>query len=309
MAFLQRHLKRMLAFSTISHAGMMLVGFALLDSKALAGTALLVLAHGLLKGGLFLVCGLVLIQLRQIDELRLHGAGRRLRWSAALWFLGSVGLIGIPYVGSFLGHSLIEDGATVVGIEWVQPFLMVGAGLASAALLRAGARVFLGWGPAEDPMLSPQPPESPSERDAALPLMGAVATVAIVLGLVVSVVPGLQTRAEHGAERFRDHAAYAQLVLHGKPETPTPALPYTIERATGESWGYGIGSLVLALAGAAFGLWWQRLPELGRAAGTRILGPPVHVLKAAHSGIVGDYILWIAIGTAVLGGVWAFTLR
>jgi multicomponent Na+:H+ antiporter subunit D len=58
MCFLQRHLKRLLAYSTISHAGVMLAAIALLDPKSLAGGANLVLAHGFLKGGLFLAVGI-----------------------------------------------------------------------------------------------------------------------------------------------------------------------------------------------------------------------------------------------------------
>jgi multicomponent Na+:H+ antiporter subunit D len=310
MAFLQRHLKRMLAYSTISHAGVMLVGIGLLDSKALAGTANLVLSHGLLKGGLFLVCGLVLLQLRDIDELRLRGAGRRLPWTGALWGLGTLGLVGIPYVGSFLGHSLVGDGATVVGIHWVQPLLMVATGVSCAAMLRAGARVFLGWGAAEDGLLTKQDPEEPRERTAFVPLMVAVAGVAIVLGLAASVVPGLQQRTEQDAGRFRDRAAYTQLVLHGRPMKQTPQAPFAIEPATTAGWAYGFGSLAIALLGAAFGLWRARLlPRRVRELGRRGLSPPITVLKQAHSGIIGDYLLWIAIGTAVLGGVWAVTLR
>ena len=38
-------------------------------------------------------------------------------------------------------------------------------------------------------------------------------------------------------------------------------------------------------------------------------GPPIHVLRAAHSGIIGDYVTWIVVGTAVVGGIWAVTLR
>jgi hypothetical protein len=34
----------------------------------------------------------------------------------------------------------------------------------------------------------------------------------------------------------------------------------------------------------------------------------VNVLKAAHSGVVGDYVMWLTLGTAVLGGVWILTL-
>ena len=40
-----------------------------------------------------------------------------------------------------------------------------------------------------------------------------------------------------------------------------------------------------------------------------MLAPPLHALKAAHSGIIGDYLLWIVLGTTVIGGVWAITLR
>jgi multicomponent Na+:H+ antiporter subunit D len=308
MAFLQRHLKRMLAYSTICHAGIMLAGIALLESKGLAGTANLVLSHGLLKGGLFFVCGLVLLQLKGIDELRLHGAGRPLSAAALLWGVGAVGLVGMPFVGTFLGHSLVDEGATSVGSEWLQPLLMVAAGVSSAALLRAGARVFLSWGPREDELLSREPEEGPAEQTASVPMMVAVASVAIALGLVASVVPGLQQRSEHAADRFRDRHAYVQRVLHGRARPPTARPPFTVENAPASSWGYGLGSLAVAVAGAAFGLWRRRLPPLVRRAG-RWTTPPLDVLKAAHSGIVGDYLLWAAAGTVVLGGVWAVVLR
>jgi multicomponent Na+:H+ antiporter subunit D len=310
MCFLQRHLKRMLAYSTIAHAGIVLVGIGLLDSKALAGAASLVLAHGLLKAGLFLLCGIVLLRLREIDELRLHGAGRGQPLLAALWGLGAAGLIGIPYVGVFLGHSLVDDGAAAAHIHWLQPLLMLTEAVSAGALLRAGARIFLGWGPKDDPLLTPEPPEKPSGREAAAtPLLLGAAALAIVLGLTVSLVPGLQQRTEQGAERFRDHADYVARVLHGTPMPAPPRARFALQAATTSSWAYGVGALAIAVAVAAFGLWRARLPTLVRELGTRTLGPPVQVVREAHSGIVGDYLLWLAIGTAVIGGVWAFTLR
>ncbi|MFN2628268.1 MAG: hypothetical protein ABR569_06495 [Gaiellaceae bacterium] len=137
------------------------------------------------------MCGILLVQLRGIDELALHGAGVKLRLAAALWGLGAVALAGAPYVGSFLGHSLVEEGAGLAGMPWVQPLLLVASAVSGAALLRAGARVFLGWGPKDDALLSPEPPREPAGREAALPLMAGVAVVMIALGLVASVVPGL----------------------------------------------------------------------------------------------------------------------
>ena len=54
MCFSQHNLKRLLAFSTISHMGVMLIGFGLLNPEGLAGTAVYVLGHAGAKGGLFL---------------------------------------------------------------------------------------------------------------------------------------------------------------------------------------------------------------------------------------------------------------
>jgi multicomponent Na+:H+ antiporter subunit D len=308
MCFLQRHLKRMLVFSTIAEAGIMLAGIALLNARSLAGTADLVLAHGLLKAGLFLVCGLVIVQLREVDELRLHGAGRRLPFSAAFWLVGTIGMIGVPYVGVFLGHSLIDDGAVSQHAEWLQPITMIAAGVTAGTLLRAWARVFLGWGPREDDLLTREPEEEPAEQRAFVPFMRATAAVALALGLAVSVVPGLERRTDEAAQRFVDRAALAAQVLHGAEPTAPPRLARDIPPPSGASIAYGIGSAVLALAVAAFGLWRGRLPFALRRPVWRALGPPIGVVRAAHSGIVGDYVLWIVAGTGLIGAVWAFTL-
>ena len=308
MSFLQQHLKRMLAYSTICHAGIMLSGIALLDPKSLAGVADLVLAHGLVKGSLFLVCGLVLLQLQDIDELRLHGKGRALSAAAVLWFAGAIAMIGVPYVGLFLGHSLLDDGAAAEGIHWLQPLTVVAQAVSAGALLRAGARTFLGWGPKEDPLLTPEPRESSIEGTAAVPLMIAVTAVMLALGVAASVVPGLEQRTEAGAARFVDRAAYAARILHDVPGHTRPSLPYDLRAASGSSVRYGVLATGLAFAVAAFGLWYQRLPGALRRGARRLLGPPVGIVRAAHSGIVGDYVLWIVAGTALIGAVWAFTL-
>jgi multicomponent Na+:H+ antiporter subunit D len=309
MAFLQRHVKRLLAYSTISHMGIALVGIALLDVKSLAGAADLVLSHGLLKGSLFLCAGILLLRFDDIDELRLRGKGRSLPLVGIMFGLGALALSGLPYVGSYLGHAQIDEGATANGIDWVQPLLMIAAGVSSAAILRAGARVFLGWGPAEDPLLSPEPSESAPERSASMPALLAVTAVALVLGLVVSVVPGLGQRVEDAAARARDRGAYVENVLQGH-QTPAPAhLAVAVEHTATDSVLYGFGGAVIAVAFAFLGLYHRRLPELVRTSARKALGPPVTALRLAHSGLIGDYVMWITLGTAVVGGVWALLLR
>jgi multicomponent Na+:H+ antiporter subunit D len=299
MALLQRHLKRMLAYSVVCHIGIMLAGIGMLSARGLAGAADMLLAHGLVTAGLFLAVGVFVVRLRSADELQLHGRAAGMRPLGALWALAALGLAGAPYVGDYLGHALIDDAAAGSGRAWVSPFLWLAGALASAALLRAGGRIFLGLGPRTDPHLSPEmEAESPARGGSAV--LVAVTAAVIVPGSVVSVVPGLASRSEYAAARFVDRSAYAAHVLDGKPLPRAPHLPLSLEPASTETILYGLGASLLAVALAGL-LLRKRIP--------RVLAPPIHVLKTAHSGIVGDYIMWLTVGTALIGGVWAALLR
>jgi multicomponent Na+:H+ antiporter subunit D len=301
MAFLQRHLKRMIAYSVLCHIGIMLAGIGLLDSSGLAGSELMFLAHALLTAGLFFVAGILHVDHTLIDELHLRGRGRGCWTLAAAWFAGTIGLIGTPYLGIYLGHGLIDEGASQVGRPWVLALLWLGSALAGAALLRAGARIFLGWGEDDDPLLGKAVEEDPRERQVIRPLLVGVALTAVLLGVAISVVPGLGQRAEYAAGRFRDRAGYAALVLRDRPMAPPPSLPVSIRHTSLESLLYGVGATIFAVGLAALGLRGRRLPES--------LAPPIRILRRLHSGVVGDYVTWAAVGTAVTGGIWALLLH
>jgi multicomponent Na+:H+ antiporter subunit D len=309
MAFLQRHLKRLLAFTVIAHIGVVLCGIAMLTDPGLAAAAHLVLSHAFLTGGLFLACGALGRQFRTVDELRLRGLGRSLPILGAAFGIAALALSGFPYVGDFLGHALLDDALVEHGQEWVAPLVMVATGVSAGAVLRAAARVFVGWGPAEDPLLTPEPSEGSSHDKANLPVMVTITALLVVVGVAMSVVPGLQDRLEHGADRFRDRHAYVEQTLFGRTRTYGRATPAVVHRAQGYSIALGLGSAAIAFVTAAFGLFRRRLPGSARDSGGRALEPSIATLKALHSGIVGDYVMWITVGTAVLGGVWALTLR
>lgn len=309
MAFLQRHLKRMLAYSVVCHIGIMLAGIGLLNVSGLAGAELMFLAHALLTAGLFFVAGILHSDHGVVDELHLRGRGRGCWAPAIAWFAATIGLVGTPYVGIYLGHGLIDDGATELGRPWVLALLWLGSALAGAALLRAGARIFLGWGDADDPLLGKAMEEDPLERDVLRPLLIAVALTAVVLGLAVSVVPGLGQRADYAAARFEDRSGYVGRVLRGRPFPATPSLPVAIEHTSLESLLYGSSATILALGLALVGLYRRRLPRAVSLAARRTLAPPIHVLRELHSGVVGDYVTWVAVGTAVVGGAFALLLH
>ena len=309
MAFLQRHLKRLLAYTVISHVGITLCGIALLDSKALAGAANLVISNGFATAGLFFACGVLLREFRTVDELLLHGRGRALPFLGVVVALAAVALVGVPYIGSFLGHSTLDEGATEHGLRWLPPLLMLATGISAGAVLRAAARIFLGWGPREDSLLTSEPPDEVPETQASRPVMVAVTAVVVLIGIGLGFAPGLEDRSEHASDRFRDRQAYVERTLDGKVRRYGPPAPVVLHRAKPSSIAYGIGALLIAIATAALGLYRRRVPATARRAGARLLDPAVAGLKTVHSGVVGDYVMWITVGTALVGGVWALTLH
>jgi multicomponent Na+:H+ antiporter subunit D len=297
MAFLQRHLKRMLAYSVVCHIGIMLAGVGLLSATGLAGASVMLVAHGLATAGLFFAGGLLLARERSVDELGLRGKGAGRRGLAVLWFAGALALAGPPYIGTFLGHSLIDDAAHAAGRSWALPFLWLAGACASGALLRAGARIFFGWGAESDPLLTPEPAERPPPRGTRTGLTSIVCATATVCAFAVSLVPGLGQRAHSAAQQFENRTAYAAIVLDGKTVPRPPRPPVALEPSSTSTLLYASGAVLVALALAGFGLRPHRAAR------------PVAALKAVHSGVIGDYVAWLTLGTALIGGVWALMLR
>jgi multicomponent Na+:H+ antiporter subunit D len=301
MALLQRHLKRLLAYSTISHSGLFLAGIALLTPKALAGTASYVLAHGLLKGALFLAAGILLAELESVDELKLRGRGRALRATAVVFAAAGIGLAGPPFIGTFLGKSDIEDAGTHLGLGWLPLAMTVASVLSTAAILRAGGRIFAGWGPARDETLTPLPDEKPAGDFGHARRWHLVAPAAVLAaaGLAVSLVPGIAEGSERAADLFRDRHAYVGAVLEGHRVPAPPAPPHEV---TAASLAWATAGTLGALALAAALLFARRRPE-------RIVARPVVLaLRGIHGGHVGHYVTWLVGGAAGLGALFALLL-
>jgi multicomponent Na+:H+ antiporter subunit D len=305
MCVSQRHIKRLLAFSTVSHMGIFLIGLALLNDKALAGVAVYVVAHGLAKAALFMCAGVLLHRFARIDEHRLRGCGRRrdLALVGAIMAAGGVVLGAAPMLGTFFGKSLIEEGALEHGYAWIPAVVTVASILTGGAVLRVAARVFLGWGPA-DPPDDPESEEALEEQAETLEphertpvTMVVPAVVLMVAAIVAGLVPGVVHTAEHAAAHFRDHAAYARTVL----ERPVPFADTEPSKLTAADFLYGSASVLGALAVAALALF-------GRDLLPRALAVPVAALRDLHSGHVGDYAAWFTVALAALGGLFALTL-
>ena len=123
--FRERHIKRLLAFSTISHVGMFLTGVALLTPLGLAGAAVYVIGHALVKAALFLCTGIVLHRLGSVNETHLHGRGRHLKVTGIVFTLAGLGLAGLPPFAIFLGKGWIEASAGLHGVAWITAIMII----------------------------------------------------------------------------------------------------------------------------------------------------------------------------------------
>jgi multicomponent Na+:H+ antiporter subunit D len=303
MCLAQDHLKRLLAFVTISQIGLALIGIGLLTPGAGAGVALLIGADGLLRAGLFVCLGAVLHRCGSVYQSRLHGGGGAMQRAWPVLFVaGTLGLAALPPLGAFSGKALIEAAAVDLGYGWVTVVLIVATALTAAALLRAGARVFFGWGPESAVAIDPREPagedsEVLHSRRRVPAVMLASAAALIVGGLALGAVPGLVDEAQRGAHAFHDRATYAAAVL-GRPLPPGGPVEAAhigaLEVATALLTVLGALVLAAALLGR---------PLFVPPAGLRLVAERAFLrLRRLHSGQIGDYVAWATLGFAVLGG-------
>jgi multicomponent Na+:H+ antiporter subunit D len=312
MCLLQRHLKRLLAYSTIAHMGMFLVALSVGDPESLAGIALFILGHAAVKGALFLCAGILLDRFGSVDEFTLWGAGQRLRgWDGvgvrSIFLLAALGLAGLPPFAAGLGKSLAETAMTEAGAAWGPPFMIIISALTGGAVLRVWLRVAVGAGrkpegieaegmSGDEELMEVDVGEDIPNR--MIISAGALVVIGCGLGLVPSIAAGVTV----AADRFLDADGYVAAVLHGRIGYPPVAGPVPS--------GWDLHGVLLscltvaaACAVAALAVLRPRLP--GGLRPPEVVRTPVRLLRRVHSGRVGDYVVWLLIGVGVTAAILA----
>jgi len=303
LALAQHHLLRMLAFVVVSQIGLFLVGIGLLSADGLAGSAIFVVGDGFAKAALFVCVGVVTHRYDAAGERALHGRARAL-WPLGLAFgLAALTVADLPPFGAFLGRSLIEDAAlSAPGWAWVPAVMALVSALAAGALLRAGLRVFRGVGePASrDARFTSDEAGGDEREDVAVGVPAALAGALVLAALVWGLVPGLAQSVTAAAARFTDTAGYAAAVLGGGSGVAAPVVPH-VAGPGATAYLYATATLLGAGVVAWLGVAGRSVPRTAARA--------VDAVRALHSGHPGDYVAWTAGGAAVLGALFALTLR
>jgi NADH-quinone oxidoreductase subunit M len=116
MAFAQKDLKRLLAFSSISQMGYLLFGAASVSIIGLTGAGIIYLSHGLAKAVLFMVSGVFMhnFKTRTINDL--GGLAQRMPYTATVTLISFLSLAGVPPLLGFWGEIFVFAGSMKTGL-------------------------------------------------------------------------------------------------------------------------------------------------------------------------------------------------
>lgn len=144
LALVQTDLKRLIAYSSISHLSMIALGILAWNAVSVEGALYQTVSHALATGGLFLLVGLIETKYQQRDIALLGGIATTAPIFTTLFVLMMLASVGVPGLNGFVGEFLI-----LVGVTKHMPALGIAAAtsliLSAAYLLWAGQRILFGF--------------------------------------------------------------------------------------------------------------------------------------------------------------------
>ncbi|HKA37663.1 MAG TPA: NADH-quinone oxidoreductase subunit M [Thermoanaerobaculia bacterium] len=145
VAYAQKDMKRLVAYSSVSHLGLVVVGVGAFTATALSGAVLQMVNHGLSTGALFLLVG-VLYERRHTREISAYGGiAGVVPVTTALFLVATLSSIGLPGLNGFVGEFLVLVGTWSSAHRWWAVAAATGVILSAVYMLSLVQRVF--WNP------------------------------------------------------------------------------------------------------------------------------------------------------------------
>ena len=135
VAMVQTDVKKLVAYSSVSHLGFVMLGLFALNTQGVQGSILQMLNHGLSTGALFLAVGIIYERRHTREISEFGGLAAILPWFAALFLIVCLSSLGLPGLNGFIGEFLI-----LLGAFRMNPFV---AGIAALGVILAA--VYLLW--------------------------------------------------------------------------------------------------------------------------------------------------------------------
>lgn len=143
IALKQTNLRRMLAYSSISHVGVVLIGIASINIQGIQGAVFQLFNFGIASGGIFILSGFILHRLGSTDMTALGGLAKSMPLLASLFFILGLAGMGVPGSNGFAAELLIVIGAFKAHIG-IGLATLITAILGAAYFINAFRRAFLG---------------------------------------------------------------------------------------------------------------------------------------------------------------------
>jgi NADH-quinone oxidoreductase subunit M len=116
VTLMQKDIKRLIAYSSISHMGYVLLGIFALGNLSLTGAALQMFSHGIVTGLLFAMAGLVIHNIEVRDLSKLGGLARQVPVMAAVFSIAGLASLGLPTTSGFAAEFLVFLGSYTSGV-------------------------------------------------------------------------------------------------------------------------------------------------------------------------------------------------
>ena len=174
LAFAQTDLKRLIAYTSVSHMGFVMLGVFSFNELAYQGVVMQMIAHGISTGALFVMAGLLSERIHTRDINQMGGLWEKAPFMGAIGLVFAMGSLGLPGLGNFIAELLILIGAFK---ENILMSVLACIGLIAATLysLRILQKVFFGKKNADWKM------EDLSIREKVV--SGSLVIIIVVLGL------------------------------------------------------------------------------------------------------------------------------
>ncbi|HEV8584732.1 MAG TPA: NADH-quinone oxidoreductase subunit M [Methylomirabilota bacterium] len=179
-AMAQVDLKYVIAYSSVSHMGLVMLGAATLTEAGLNGSVFQMFAHGVMTGLFFALVGLVYEKAHSREIFKMGGFGRVMPGIATAFTIGGLSSLGLPGTSGFVAEILTFMGAWRSEEPWWLVPAVAGTFLTAVYVLRVTKQIF--WGPPS--------PHFPHLEDARGPEWVALVILVGVL-VLFGFVPGL----------------------------------------------------------------------------------------------------------------------
>jgi NADH-quinone oxidoreductase subunit M len=149
VALVQPNIKKLVAYSSVSHLGFVVLGLFSFTQMGLDGAVYLMLAHGLSTGALFMYVGMMYERRESLAIRDYGGVATAAPWLATFFLIATLASIGLPLLSNFPGEFLVLIGAAQVNFPWAV-FAATGVILSACYMLWVYQRAFYGQAPNQE---------------------------------------------------------------------------------------------------------------------------------------------------------------